>query len=159
MSGGDFSPLPRERLLALAAETVDWSQNNARRDPERAVMAQALRLRRALSPDGLAARTLMAVPIRCRIDSVGFVEGSQRYDVFFTPVAGRGAEGAESEHAMSDRVDGPGRAHVLACVQDLRPGDDAVVYKLTEDGGTGRSYRHFTWIERLGRSAQEGGRS
>lgn len=155
----DIAPVPAERLLAIAAETVDWAQDNARRDPERAVMAQALRLRRALSPDGLAARTLAAIPIRCRIESVDLVESSQRYDVRFTPTGGRGGVAAAIEHATSDRLDGPCRAHVLACVQDLRPGDEAVVYKLTEDGGEGRSYRHFTWIERLGRPAPEGSRS
>lgn len=155
----DIAPLPAERLLAIAAETVDWTQNNARRDPERAVMAQALRLRRALSPDGLAARTLAAIPIRCRIDSVSFVATSQRYDVFFTPVATRDSADGEGEHATSDRIDGPARAHVLACVQDLRAGDEAVVYKLTEEGDGGRRYRHFTWIERLGRPATEGSRS
>lgn len=159
MTAPDFAPFPPERLVALAAETVDWAQNNARRDPERAVMAQALRLRRALSPDGLAARTLAAVPIRCRVESVELVESSQRYDVRFTPTGGRGGEEAESEHATSDRLDGPCRAHVLACVQDLKPGDEAVIYKLTEDGGDGRRYRHFTWIERLARGTAEGNRS
>lgn len=134
------------RLLEMAALTVDWADQAARRDPERAVMAQALRLRRALAPDGLAARTLAAVPIRCRVESVELVESSQRYDLVFTPLF---PEGAEPEHATSDRVDGPRGSHAVAAVQGIRPGDEAVVYKLTEaDGGGGRSFRHFTWVER-----------
>ena len=141
-----------ERLLELAAQTVDWASNNARRDPERAVMAQALRLRRALSPDSLASRTLDAVPIRCRIDSVEFVEKTQRYDVFFTPAYAKKGQEPSQEHATSDRVDTAAREHVEAVVSGIAPGDEAIVYKVTEDGGDGRRYRHFTWIDVIGKA-------
>ena len=145
--------LTNERLLELAARTIDWTDNNARRDPERAVMAQALRLRSALAPDSLAARTLGAVPIRCRIDSVDFLESSQRYDVVFTPLyAKKRDQEPVQEHATSDRVDTAAREHVEAAVQNLHPGDEAIVYKVTEDVGDGRKYRHFTWIDVIGKA-------
>lgn len=150
MMADDLRASETMRLMELAADCVDWRDNNARRDPERALLAQALRLRRALSPDGLTARVLSAVPIRCRIDAVEFEERSQRYVVRFTAKARPGdGEAPKQEHVRSQRVDGwDGKRWADLC-ESLQPGQEAIVYKVTEDMGRDRKVRILAWAEVL----------
>ena len=143
-------PLTDEDLMVLAVQSIDWSDQNFRRDPSRAILTQSLRLRGEFRADSLTRRVLASTPIPATLVSAELEQTSNRYYVEFRPL-GRNPDGSERdiEHARTDRTDGRGGMRVAAVCSTLKVGERYIVHKTTESGSDGKKHRVMTWIEKI----------
>lgn len=99
-------PLTDEDLMVLAVQSIDWSDQNFRRDPSRAILTQSLRLRGEFRADSLTRRVLASTPIPATLVSAELEQTNNRYYVEFRPL-GRNPDGSERD--IEQRPNGPHR--------------------------------------------------
>lgn len=140
----DGTPAARD-LVALAIETLDWSDPSVAANQEVAVTRRALRLRGLLDPDSVPIKTLGATVIYAELAGTRLEESSNRIVVDFAPLV-KGVSG-DPEQIRTPRLDTRAGKLVDGLLRSIRPGSRVRLYKSHETGRDGRKYRSLVWAE------------
>lgn len=147
IEGHEARPLPARDLVALALETLDWTDPAVYSNLEVCATRRALRLRALLSDDSMPVRALGATVICAELTGMHVEESSNRVVVDFVPIV-KGERG-EAEQIRTPRLDTRTGNLVDGLLRSLRPGSKVRLYKSHELGRGGCRYRSLVWAEAL----------
>lgn len=139
--------LPARDLVALALETLDWTDPAVYSNLEVCATRRALRLRALLADDSMPIRALGATVIGAELTGMHVEESSNRIVAEFVPIV-KGERG-EVEQIRTPRLDTRAGHLVDGLLRSLRPGSRVRLYKSHELGRDGRKYRSLVWAEAI----------